>query len=110
MSDVAQAVTLDDVCKLLTQVRDLLDAQAHPQAELLTRDAVARLLSVGVSTFDRLRAAGKVGPEAVELAGVKFVANEVRAWVTNRDHTGELYDADSWPAIWAALQTRGKQR
>lgn len=104
--------TLDDVCKLLAAIRDLLEVQARQPAELLTREDMAAVLNVGVSTFDRMKAAGRIGPRPVELSGVKFLAAEVRAWLAHRDHRGELHDADSWPAVWAALQAqaRGKNR
>lgn len=111
MSDLTQVVTLDDVCELLTAIRDRLDASARPPAELLTRDDMAHLLNMGVSTFDRLKAAGKIGPQPVELAGVKYSAAETRAWLSARDPAGELYDTESWPAVWVALQpARTKNR
>src|SRR5262245_60598831 len=36
-------------------------------ARLIDRDELARRVSVGVSTLDRLRAAGKVGPRPVRV-------------------------------------------
>jgi predicted DNA-binding transcriptional regulator AlpA len=99
------------VCKLLAEVRDLIAAPTRPAAELLNRDDMAAVLNVGVSTFDRLKAAGKIGPRPLELAGVKYAAAEVRVWLAHRDPAGELYDATSWPAVWAGLQPpAGKSR
>lgn len=102
--------TLQDVLVELRAIRDLLHDQARPTAELLGRDDMAALLNVGVSTFDRLKAAGKIGPRPLELAGVKYSAIEVRAWLANRDPTGELFDSNSWPSIWAALKSPERGR
>ena len=104
------ALILADVLQLLRDIRDTLRDQTRQPAELLSRDDMPTLLSVGMSTFDRLRAAGKIGPKPVELAGVKFDRREVLAWLAHRDPAGELYDAKSWPAVWAALQSRHKSR
>ena len=101
---------LGDVCKLLAEVRDRLDAHARPPAELLTRDDLAALLAVGVSTLDRLRAAGAIGPKSLDLSGVKWSRAEVLAWLAHRDRTGELLDADTWPAVWRAVRDRKPTR
>jgi predicted DNA-binding transcriptional regulator AlpA len=106
VDDPIPALSHSAVCSLLTEIRDLLSGPARPVAELLTREEVAVVLNVGLSTFDRLRATGRVGPQPLEFAGVRFLAAEVRAWLMNRDHRGELHDADAWPAVWATLQTR----
>ncbi len=101
---------LDDVCKLLAEVRDRLDAHARPPAELLTRDDLAALLAVGVSTLDRLRAAGAIGPSPLELSGVKWSRAEVLAWLAHRDRTGRLLEAAAWPAVWRAVRDRTPAR
>jgi predicted DNA-binding transcriptional regulator AlpA len=110
VTDSSTAAVLDDIVARLTEIRDLFAASARPPPELLTREDVAAVLSVGVSTLDRLRAQGRIGPQAVELSGVKFIAAEVRAWVAHRDHAGGLYDANSWPAVWRQLQKSPKPR
>lgn len=78
------------------------DAPDH--ARLIDRDELARRLSLGVSTLDRHRAAGRVGPRAIRCGGIRFLLTEVVAWLSTPDTTGELYDADTWPAVWAAMQ------
>lgn len=97
------ATSLDVVCDLL---RDIRDAVARPSALLLTRETFAALLDVGVSTFDRMRAAGQIGPRPVQCAGLRWHRDEVAAWLTHRDPSGDLHDAKSWPALWKQLQSR----
>jgi predicted DNA-binding transcriptional regulator AlpA len=76
-------------------------------SELLDRRAVAALLGIGASTFDRLRASGKIGPQPVRLGGaIRWHRPEVLAWLAHRDPACDLYDADTWPAVWAAIRTR----
>ncbi|QJX00250.1 helix-turn-helix transcriptional regulator [Frigoriglobus tundricola] len=92
-----------DLDALLTQLRDRL----APPAELLTRDALAALLDIGVSTLDRLNAAGRIGPRPVRLGGaLRWHRAEVLAWLAQRDPRGELHDAATWPAVWDALRRR----
>jgi predicted DNA-binding transcriptional regulator AlpA len=100
--------SLDDVCRHLARIADLITTATRPPAELLTRDEMAALLNVGVSTFDKLKSAGKIGPRPLELAGVKYSAAEVRAWLAYRDAAGHLYDSQSWPPVWASLNRSKK--
>jgi predicted DNA-binding transcriptional regulator AlpA len=66
------------------------------------------LLDVGKATGHRLIAAGKIGPRAIRLtsACVRFDADEVSAWLSERRPDGSLYDARSWPAVWEMLKKR----
>src|SRR5687768_4964785 len=80
---------------------DLID-----HARLIDGDELARRLWVGGSTLDRMRAAGKVGPRAIRFGGVKFRLAEVAAWLSTPDPAGKLYDAATWPAVWAAMQKK----
>jgi hypothetical protein len=80
-----------------------LRAHLSPPAELLTRETFAALLDVGVSTFDRLRETGEIGPQPIRLAGLKWHRAEALAWLSHRAANGELYDAKTWPAVWASL-------
>lgn len=102
--------SLAGVSDLLTQIRDLLATTARPPAELLGREELAAVLGMGVSTLDRAKAAGQIGPKPFQCSGLKWHRAEVLAWLAHRDHRGELYDADTWPPVWAALQARGKGR
>ncbi len=95
----ASAADLDALLKLL---RDRL----APAPELLTRDTFAALLDVGVSTFDRLRETGAVGPKPIRFAGWKWHRAEVLAWLSNRAPSGDLFDAETWPSVWDALRRR----
>ncbi len=84
----------------------LLHERLVPPAELLTRETFAALLDVGVSTFDRLRETGAIGPKPIRLAGLKWHRTEVLAWIAHRDPSGDLHDAKAWPAVWDALRRR----
>lgn len=76
-------------------------------ARLIDRDEFARRGAIGTSTFDRLRAAGKIGPRAVRLGGaVRFILPEVIAWLSHPTPSGELHTAETWPAVWAAMQKK----
>lgn len=59
-----------------------------------------------MSTFDRLRETGEIGPPPFRLAGLKRHRDEVLAWLRVRAANGELHDAKTWPAVWAALCRR----
>ena len=89
---------------------------AEPQFEpgdhsrLIDRDELARRLSVGVSTLDRLRATGKVGPHPIRVGGaVRFRMAEVASWLATPAPSGELHDSEIWPPIWAAIQRRAEK-
>ena len=105
MTDAAPA-TLANVCELLAGIRDLLHAHDRPPAEVFTRDDMAAVLGMGVSTFDKLKAAGRIGPQPFHCSGVKWHRGEVLAWLLARDHRGQLHDTDTWPPVWASLQPR----
>lgn len=102
------ASTIADVVRLLAEIRDLMERQTRPPAELIDRDGVAALLGIGTSTFDRLRKSGGIGPRPLTLAGVKFSAAEVRMWLLHRDRTGELFNEQSWGPIWRQLQEQNR--
>lgn len=80
-----------------------------PEAVLLTREAVAAMLSVGVSTLDRMRAGGLIGPEPVRLAGVKWHRDELAAWLAARRPDGTLPDRKAWSRRRAA-EAEGRAR
>jgi predicted DNA-binding transcriptional regulator AlpA len=81
-------------------------APAAP-SELLDRTALAAMLCIGTSTFDRLRAAGKIGPRPVRLGGaIRWHRGEVLAWLAHRDPAGGLCGAEAWPPVWDALRRR----
>ena len=91
-----------DIVALLDALRDHLT----PPAELLTRETFATFLDIGVSTFDRLREAGEIGPRPIRLAGLKWQRAEALAWIAHRTPSGDLFSAKEWPAVWAALCRR----
>jgi hypothetical protein len=80
--------------------------ETRDNALLIDREEFARRLSVGVSTLDRLRAARKVGPREIRFGGVRYLLAEVNAWISTPSPNGELYDAKSWPSVWAVLQKK----
>lgn len=98
--DTSPVPTAVDLHELLTLLRERLAAPA----ELLTRESLAALLDLGVSTLDRLSAAGKIGPRSFKLAGLKWHRQEVLAWLAQRDNSGELHDVKSWPVVWESIQ------
>lgn len=98
-----------DATAELKAIRKLLEA-AHAPPALLGRDEMAALLGCGLSTFDRLKAAGKVGPTATDFGGPKWHRPEVEAWMANRAPNGDLHDAATWPAVWKHLRPRGGGR
>jgi predicted DNA-binding transcriptional regulator AlpA len=76
-------------------------------ARLIDRDELASRLSIGTSTLDRLRAAGKIGPRVVRVGGaVRFMLPEVIAWVSHLTPGGELHTIETWPAVWASMQKK----
>lgn len=76
-------------------------------ARLIDREEFARRLSIGVSTFDRLRAAGRIGPLPIRLGGaLRFRLVEVVAWITTPAPNGELHDNETWSAVWTAMQKK----
>lgn len=77
---------------------------------LLRPTDLAALLAVSVKTLDRLRAARKIGPTVIRLSSqaLRFDPAEVTAWLAHRDRSGQLYDEESWPAVWQQLQRSAK--
>jgi predicted DNA-binding transcriptional regulator AlpA len=94
-----------DLDTLLELLRDRL----APPAALLTRETFAALLAIGVSTFDRMRETGAVGPRPFHLAGLKWYRDEVLAWLRHRGPDGELHDSKTWPAVWDSLRRRAEK-
>lgn len=90
---------------LLAGLRDLL----APPAMLLTRETFAALLAVGVSTFDRMRETGEIGPRPLHLAGLKWHRDEVLTWLHHRGPDGELHYAKTWAAVWESLRRRAEK-
>lgn len=96
-----------DLAGDLRAIRRLLEAACRPPAVLLERKDFATLLSVGATTLDTMRAAGKVGPAEVKVGGgVRWHRPEVEAWLLHRGPNGDLHDAATWPAVWRQLQKR----
>lgn len=94
----------------LGELLDLLRDRLAPPSELLDREALARLLNLGVSTLDRLREAGEIGPRPIRLGGaVKWHREEVLLWLRHRDRAGELYDVKTWPAVADSLRCRAEK-
>lgn len=74
--------------------------EAGDHSRLIDRAELARRLSVGVSTLDRLRATGKVGPHPIRVGGaVRFRMAEVASWLAMPTPSGELHDTEAWAAI-----------
>ena len=74
---------------------------------LLTKEEFAGLLQVGVSTFDRYRAAGRVGPRELRIGGsLRWSRAEVEGWTKRPTPSGELMDGATWPTVWADLEKR----
>ena len=87
-------------------------AEALPvSALLIDRSAFAAMLSMGNSTFDRNRAAGRIGPRPIRMSGsLRWDRREAEMWIANRNGD-ELYDAATRPGIWQQIvrNNRSKQ-
>ena len=86
-------------------------AEALPvSALMIDRSAFAAMLSMGDSTFDRNRAAGRIGPHPVRISGsLRWHRPEIEVWVANRNGD-ELYDAATWPGIWQQIQRNNRSK
>jgi predicted DNA-binding transcriptional regulator AlpA len=82
--------------------------ESADHARLIDREEFAQRLAVGVSTLDRMRAAGRVGPRPIRFGGIKFRFAEVAAWIATSTPSGGLYDAATWAPVWAALDKKNR--
>ena len=79
-------------------------------ALMIDRSAFAAMLSMGNSTFDRNRAAGRIGPRPVRISGsLRWNRHETEMWIANRNGD-ELYDASTWPGIWQQIQRNNRSK
>ncbi len=77
---------------------------------LIDRTAFAAMLSMGASTFDRHKAAGKVGPKPVRIGGcLRWHRAEVEAWLAHRNGD-ELYSVETWPAAWHQINRNNRTK
>lgn len=68
---------------------------------LLRRTGTARYLDIGVSTLDRLNAAGLV-PKPIRLAGsLAWARAELAAWIAHG-----CPEREEWSALWSAIVAR----
>jgi predicted DNA-binding transcriptional regulator AlpA len=89
--------TLDDVTELLRE----LVASTRPPSALIDREVFASMLLIGVSTFDRLRAAGDIGPSEIHVGGsIRWHRAEVEAWLATPTPRGDLHTSRTWPTVW----------
>jgi len=96
--------TLDDV---VAELRIIRESFTSPPAELIDRDAFAATLSIGTSTFDKNRAAHKIGPKPVGVGGaLRWNRAEVLLWIQHPDQGGELHDEKTWPAVWESIRRK----
>jgi excisionase family DNA binding protein len=96
-----QPATLDDI---LDELRRLTAATTAEPSAVLTREQLAELLVVGVSTLDTLRATGKIGPHEFKLgSSVRWRRDEVLAWLSYPNDRRDLPDARTWAAIWPTI-------
>ena len=62
---------------------------------LLSRQEAARVLGLGLRTFDRLNAAALLGPSPVRVGGsVRFRFQELQTWAASGN--GRLPTRDEW--------------
>jgi predicted DNA-binding transcriptional regulator AlpA len=68
-------------------------------------DGLFARLAVSKATGHRLAAAGRIGPRPIRLTrtSVRYDLAEVLAWLAHRRPDGQLHDARTWPAVWAAI-------
>lgn len=99
----AETASLDDVLHVLKEIADRI----KPASTLIDRSEFASMVSIGISTFDKLKAAGSIAPAAVWIGGsLRWNRDEVRAWLSTPTHKNELHDSRSWPGVWKQLKTR----
>jgi predicted DNA-binding transcriptional regulator AlpA len=104
-------VTADD--PVLVELRAIREALATRQeiSELLDKAQLAALTVLGESTLDKLRAAGKFGPADIRIGGaLRWLREEVAAWIVRPGTSGELLGRAAWKPVWAEIQRRTAKR
>jgi predicted DNA-binding transcriptional regulator AlpA len=75
---------------------------------LLTKRQLAELLTCSETSVDRMRRLGDLGPSPFKLSkpsgAWRWHRAEVEAWIEHRAADGSLYDAKTWPGVWAKLK------
>jgi predicted DNA-binding transcriptional regulator AlpA len=92
----------DPLADLVAVLKDRL----APPAALIAKDELAVMLVTTPATIDRMRAAGKLGPQPFRVGGLKWDRAEVLAWIANPVRPGELADAEQWPAVRQMIERR----
>ncbi len=91
------------LAEVVDLLRELVDA-AKPSPALIGLKDLARLMALGESTFERLKATPEIGPQPVRIGGsLRWERAEVNAWLRHRTQRGDLYDAKTWPAVWKQI-------
>ena len=75
---------------------------------LIRSKGFAGRLAISMPTFDRMKAAGKIGPTPIRLSRGchQYDLREVEAWIDARKPDGSLPTAAEWPAIWQQLRKK----
>ena len=64
---------------------------------LIKRTNAPKVLQMGQRTFDRMRAAGKIGPPEIRLGGGVFYSRaELSQWIASRRDDGTLPSRSEW--------------
>ena len=80
-------------------------AMPDSQSILIKRTRAPAVLQMGQRTFDRLRAAGKIGPREITLGGSIFYNRaELERWAASA-WNGVLPDREQWLALQAATKS-----
>ena len=68
---------------------------------IVGRDDLARLISVSTATFDRMNAAGNVGPTPIKLSAGRlgWRLETIERWVAESERVGELLDRQRWTEL-----------
>jgi predicted DNA-binding transcriptional regulator AlpA len=74
---------------------------------LVSAREAARLCGISRATWERLRAARRIGPREIRLVGrVLYDLGEIRSWVASRGPDGTLPDRRTWEALQAQRNGR----
>ncbi len=71
--------------------------------DLLPLAEVAAQLGIGLSTAERLKAAGNIVPPPVTLAGLKWRRRELLAWLAHPGPDGQLLTVAELLPVWRQL-------
>jgi predicted DNA-binding transcriptional regulator AlpA len=108
-SITAQTERLARVVERIDKLFELI-AKPAPVNVMIAKPELAKMVAVSVSTIDRMRPTGELGPQPVLIGdSLRWSRIEVEAWLANRQTDGSLHDAESWAIVWPQLQKQARK-